>query len=230
MMVTRRLLRTASVATWAAGALLFTGCGTLPFSDDPMPGADATVRLATDAVGELGVATPYGIVFLGRGARSGDVGFAAWFADGPSYENGIIEPVGGGLFVTEAEIVLATVPLSFVTPRSGSEVIVRGRNSKGPYEFEAKVYTDDRIDGLLLRSNADLRKMTADQVGAGVYVKHEDELRLVGLLAGKLTLTFDDGPSEVFSVVGPIELWRLVTYRRDLDRPRRPAHRGDVVP
>ena len=58
---------------------------------------DPTVWLHTGqgaGEGELGVSTPYGVVFLGLGARSGEVEFDVWFSDGPGTEIGIIEPLG----------------------------------------------------------------------------------------------------------------------------------------
>ncbi len=217
--------------------LPFLGCATLASACVVVPSItagpsapDPTIRLATDATGELGVSTPYGVVFLGRGAHSGEVEFAAWFQDGPSYESGIIEPLGGGLFVTEAEIVLPTVDLSHATPKPGSQVLVRGRERAGAFQIDAVVASDERVDGLVLTSNEALRALPPGQIGAGVYVEEGGELRLVGLLSGRLQLEFGGETRDVFTVVGPNELWRLVAHRRNLDQPRRLPRRGDVVP
>ena len=72
-----------------SAVLLFGACVQTP----PELLADATVQMHTPGSGELGVSTRYGVVFLGQGARSGEVGYTSWFDDGPSYEEGIVEPL-----------------------------------------------------------------------------------------------------------------------------------------
>ena len=43
--------------------------------------SDPTLEIRTPAGAELGVATDYGILFLGRTSRSGEVQVVAWFGD-----------------------------------------------------------------------------------------------------------------------------------------------------
>ena len=195
----------------------------------PAPGpVDSTVRMHTRGKGELGVSTDYGVVFLGRGARSGSVEFTVWYDDGPSREEGIIEPVGGGLFMTRAEIVLPIAQLTFVEPEPGSDVIVRGRDRSGPYEIEAEVAHNPRVEGLILRTDEKLDRLGADQTGAGVYVVSEGAMALVGLVSGRLRVATEEGSGEYLTVVGPRDLWRLVTHQRNLKRPQDRAQRGDI--
>jgi len=207
----------------------FAGCRAAPYRD---PG-DSTVRLHTSPGGELGVSTEYGVVFLGQGKRSGEVEFTAWFGDGPSLETGIVEPLGGGLFLTRSEIRIPTVGVSFVEPRPGERVSVSGREGRdGRYRFSAVVTADERVEGMLLRANGDLRELGPEQVGAGVYVERDGRRLLVGLLSGRLRLPEAGGApaGDFYTVVGPRELWRLIAYPRDLERHRLRAHRGDVLP
>ncbi len=191
---------------------------------------DPTVRLHTGASGELGVSTEYGVVFLGRGAGSGAVEFTAWFDDGPSFETGVIEPLGGGLFTTQAEIALPIVPITWSEPQAGAKVFVRGRRGSAPFVFEAEIAHDPSVEGLLLRPSSDLRGLSDGEAGAGVYVEGEHGPLLLGLVSGKLTLGTAEGEREYFAVAGPRDLWRLSVHRRDLDRPRRRALREDVLP
>ena len=186
---------------------LLTGC--LGPGRRPLPG-DPTVLLRTSAGDELGVATDYGVLFLGRGAGSGRIDMTAWFADGASWEAGSITPVGGGLFSADTEIRLATVPISFDIPGNGADVVVRGRRGPDVWETDAKVRTHPNVEGLLLRLNDRLERMTDDEIGAGVYVGEGHDRRLIGLVSGRLLLETPEGTREFVTVMGPQDLWRAV--------------------
>jgi len=220
-------------------ALLLTACTNKLI---PLDHGETTVRLYTgvavegtdpEASGELGVSTDYGIVFLGRGQRSGAIEFTVWFGDGPSLETGIVEPLGGGLYLTRAEIAVPTVPMTFAEPPAGTSVLVVGRTGRTVLEVPARIATDSRVDGLLLLANEGLGNLGPDQIGAGVYlIDGEAGTReLLGLLSGRMQLA--EGPAgggerDYYTVLGPRELWRLVAYPRDLERVRRRSDRGDV--
>ncbi len=190
---------------------------------------DPTVRVHSSQTGELGVATDYGVVFLGRDQRSGDVEFTSWFGDGWSLETGIIEPLGGGLYITHPEIRIPTTTLSFDQPEPGTEVVVVGRDDRDrSFRIRASVVEREGVEGLLLAPTKRLRGLGRGQLGAGVYVPRGGRDELVGLLSGQLWL--EDAEEEVFTVVDASDLWRLVAYPRDLDRPRRRTTRGDILP
>jgi hypothetical protein len=192
---------------------------------------DPTVVIQTGGGTELGVSTDYGVVFLGRSGSSGSVEVTAWFGDGPSIEPSVIEPIGGGLFTAETEIRLPSVPMTFLTPKPGEEVLVVGRHGSSRWEETLEVRSDPRVWGILLQVTGELRNHP-DQVGAGVYViPHGDENRkqLVGLVSGILRLDTNQGPREYLTVVGPEDLWRLVTYRRDRLRRKPWVYREDIL-
>jgi len=220
---------TRALALLATSALLTTGCFVLePFS--AARDSDPTVQLRTSETGELGVSTDYGVVFLGRDQKSGEVEFSAWFGDGPSLETGIVEALGDGLFVTRAEIVLPIVPIRFdARPAPGDQVVVRGRRGAESYRIDARVASDPSVDGILLRANSALDALSSDQHGAGVYVRVDGALQLVGLVTGSLRLGSRDDERAYYTVLGPDVLWRLVAHRRDADQPRRVPQRGDVT-
>lgn len=182
---------------------------------------------------ELGVVTSDGVVFLGRTARSGEVEITAWFGDGPSTEVAVVEPLGGGLFTAETEIRLPSVPISFDTPKVGERVSIFGRSGSVRWEEAADVKGDPRVlEGFLLPW---LPRFDGhpELVGAGVFVvdEHDDRLkRLVGLVSGKLELTAADGAITTYlAVIGPSELWRLVTSKRDNSKKRKWVYREDIL-
>lgn len=205
-------------------ALLLTGCagvGTYRRTT-----VDPVVVVHGPAFDELAVSTSYGIVFLGRGAKSGRVEFSAWFADGENREEGVIEPVGGGLFATNAEILLPAVALAYEVPAPGTVVLVRGRRAGHPFEFEARIAREPRVSGILLEASRELDALEDAELGSGVFLNEPGRpLELLGLVSGRLEL---DGHRYV-TAVGPEDLWRLVVHRRNSDRPRRWVYREDIL-
>ena len=148
-------------------------------------------------------------------------------SDGPAREEGVVESVGGGLYATDSEIALPSVPLCFTAPRAGSEVLVRGRRSGAPFEIDARLAEDPRVTGLLLEGSSELDRLTDGELGAGVFLVEEGEpLRLLGLISGRLE--FGDGRKYV-TAVGPEDLWHLVVHRRNSDRPRHWVYRDDLM-
>ena len=194
--------------------------------------ADPVLEVRSDQGLELGVATSDGVVFLGRTARSGEVEITAWFGDGASTEVAVVEPLGGGLFTAETEIRLPSVPISFDTPKAGEEVTIFGRSGNVRWDETAQVKSDPRVEGFLLPW---IQRFEGhpELVGAGVFVvdEHDTRLkRLVGLVSGRLDLTAADGTSTKYlAVVGPSELWRLVTARRDNSKKRKWVYREDIL-
>jgi len=176
---------------------------------------------------ELGVSTDYGVVFLGRTAQSGRVEFTVWFGDGPNREEGLIEPMGGGLYSTGSEIQLPAVMLCFEPPPAGTRVVLRGRRGNQPYELQAELAEDPSVTGVLLLDTPELAGLGDDDVGAGVFlIEAGKPLQLLGLLSGRLQF---EGGRHYFTVVGPEDMWRMVVHRRNSDRPRRWVYREDIM-
>lgn len=194
--------------------------------------ADPVLEVRSDAGRELGVATREGVVFLGRNARSGEVEITAWFGDGPSTEVAVVEPLGGGLFTAETEIRLPSVPISFQTPKPGETVSVQGRNGSKRWEETVTVSSDPRNEGFLLPW-LERFEGRPDLVGAGVFVVDPGDerlTRLVGLVSGRLELVGADGKTATYlAVIGPTELWRMVTARRDNSKKRKWVYREDIL-
>tara|TARA_R110002126_G_scaffold1490_5_gene8760 strand:+ start:28208 stop:28858 length:651 start_codon:yes stop_codon:yes gene_type:complete len=206
-------------------ALLSTACtGTRKL-------VDPTLRVQTESGVELGVSTQYGVVFLGRTARSGFVEIEAYFGDGPTWETSVIEPLGGGLYTAETEIRLPSVPLKFHDPRKGEVLELRGRNAEGAWRRNVVVRADERVLGLLIDVPPELVD-APDQVGAGLYWRNPsapEDIRLVGLVAGRVRLERDGRERSYLAVEGARSLWRLVIHRRDHNKRKPPIYREDIL-
>jgi hypothetical protein len=192
--------------------------------------ADATLTLRTKGGSELGVSTDYGIVFLGHTAVAGPVEVTAWFGDGPDIEKTVIEPVTGHVIYTaETEITLPHVPMTFDDPKPGSEVLLIGRNNRELWQVYVKVEQDPHVIGIITSVPHQLRN-AEDQIGTGVYVVPDgDERRrmLVGLVSGRVKI--ESTGAEYLTIVGPTELWRLVSHRREPRDLKRWVYREDIL-
>lgn len=190
--------------------------------------ADPVVQIRTNGGSELGVSTDYGLVFLGRTARSGPAEVTAWFGDGPNIEKVVIEPVGGTIYTAQTEIRLPECPMDFDAPAPGSKLVVYGRDEAGPWTEPVVVLEDPRILGLVTTVPDRLRGRP-DYMGAGVFRVPADEhdKRLVGLVAGRVLLQTKQGEREFLAVVGAEHLWRLVA-RGAPDRSRW-IYREDIL-
>lgn len=196
--------------------------------------SDPTLSVRTSGGEELGVSTEHGVVFLGRTANSGRAEITAYFGDGPSVESVVIEPIAPGLCTAETEIRLPSVPMSYEEPPAGSEVWIQGRNEQGNWEALVTVVADPRAQGFLTTIPDQVRGRP-DQTGAGVYIEAApladgtESRRLVGLVAGVVTFSGALGTQQYLAIVGPRELWRLVTLRRENTKKSRWIYRDDVL-
>lgn len=211
-----------SLAALSAAVLLSACAGTRKL-------ADPVLNMTTEGGTELGVSTEYGVVFLGRTAERGEVEVETYFGDGPSIERSIIEPIGGGLYTAEMDIVIPSVPIDFRAPEDGERLEILGRRGRRLWSTLAKVRTDPRVSGLLLEIPSGFRDEPT-QVGAGVYRKTGARSReLVGLVTGKVQLERDGRSEQFLSVAGPTVMWRLAAHRRDLLRKKPFVYREDIL-
>ena len=203
----------------------------LPSCIGSRKGVDPTLRILSEQGDELGVSTMYGVVFLGRHTNAGPVEIEAMFGDGPSIESSVVDPLGGGLFTAETDIRLPSVPLTFKELKPGQRVLVKGRRGRKSWERWVKVRKDDRVLGILLDTISQLDG-EPDQIGAGVYLKPTSkpgDLRLVGIVSGRITLESEGNKRTYLTVEGPESLWRLVTFKRKDLKKRKWVYRDDVL-
>lgn len=247
----RPMLSSRMKAAWLAlGLALTSSCVTPNYAQVP----DASLWIHNQEETELGINTDYGILFLGRKIRAGEIAITAWFGDGPSIETTVVEPIGSGLYTAETEIRLPSAILTFVNPKAGAQVTLSGRKLDGSWLAQAEVVRDPRVAGILLKplpqerteakvfqprggvrassqtKHPDIPNIS--QAGAGVFVQRPDgQYRLLGVVSGQITLTDADGVSKQYiTVLGPSETWRLAAHRRQIEdhRPRW-VHREDVL-
>ncbi len=220
------LARTFALLFALLPALLTSGCAGMRTLSDP------TLLVETSGGRELGVATDYGIVFLGRTARAGPARITAWFGDGPSLEKTVIEPIGPELCTAATPIRLPDVTMDFRDPEVGETLHVYGRDARGPWNAPVVVESDPRVLGLITTIPDQLRN-APDQIGAGVYVYpvggDERTKKLVGLVAGTIRLRTANGEREFLAIVGPQDLWRLVANRHDAGARRAWIYRDDIL-
>lgn len=198
--------------------------------------ADPTVVVRSAGGTELGVATEYGVIFLGATRPAGSIELESWFGDGPNIEPTVAEPVAGDLYVAETEIRLATVPMTFIDPAPGDLVVVRGRGVAGPWQVETPVRAVEGVEGILIDLLPELsgqgqgQDQGQDQTGAGVFVRDGEEgLRLLGMVSGIVEIPDGPGAGTYAAVLGPRDLWRVVVHRKDQGRRRPWVYREDTM-
>ncbi|MGD2016579.1 MAG: hypothetical protein PVJ89_00570 [Planctomycetota bacterium] len=217
---------TADRATrWAAVTLALT----LAACTGNRKVTDPVVAIMTEQGSELGVSTEFGVVFLGTTTDRGPVTVEAYFGDGPSLEQSVIEPVGGGLYTAEMEIRLPHVPVSFDLPADGDVLEVMGRRGWDRWSVMSECRVVEGVEGVLLEI-PDGFQDSAEQTGAGVYRKlGEFDRELVGLVSGKVSLQRDGELRQYLAVIGADTLWRLAAHRRDKLRRRPFVYREDIL-
>lgn len=215
----RSLRRVATVAL----ALSLTACvGTRKLTDP-------VVGIVTDQGMELGVSTEFGVVFLGKTTDRGPVIVEAYFGDGPSMEQSVIEPVGGGLYTADMEIRLPHVPISFDVPGEGEILEVMGRRGWDRWSTMTTCAEVEGVEGVLIQVPEGFLD-AVDQTGAGVYRQTGEFTReLVGLVSGKVSVQRGNETKQYLAVVGADTLWRLAAHRKDKLRRRPFVYREDIL-
>ena len=190
---------------------------------------DPVVGIVTDEGMELGVSTEFGVVFLGKTTDRGPVIVEAYFGDGPSMEQSVIEPVGGGLYTADMEIRLPHVPISFDIPSDGEVLEVMGRRGWDRWAAITTCRTVEGVEGVLLEVPEGFLD-SVDQTGAGVYRQTGEFTKdLVGLVSGKVSIQRDGENRQYLAVVGADTLWRLAAHRKDKLRRRPFVYREDIL-
>lgn len=220
------------IARTAVLALALTALFSLGACQGTRTLQDPVLEIQSASGKELGIATDYGVIFLGRTVQAGEVEVTAWYGDGPSIELAVVEPLGSGLFTAEPEIRVPSVPVSFHIPKTGESLVVSGRRGSKRWQESTKIVADPRVQGLLIPLSGAFDD-DLDQTGAGVFRVIQEQpqrLELVGLVSGILTVTDESGRAARFmTVVGADQFWRLVTYKRAMPEKPRWIYREDIL-
>lgn len=174
-----------------AGAALLVclpGCSLGLFDGPPIPDQSRPVaRIETTGGEEFGVATEFGILFLGRTASEGVCRVTHYYAEDQVVDDGEVEPFGGVYRRAAIERRHQRAPL-WTDELTGQEDLVAIYFD--PEDLDDVVRTSvelavlDGVSGNALRATS-----TQIPAGAGVFVRDEDKnLHLVGLVAAKAVL------------------------------------------
>lgn len=216
----RRSLRGAAAIALALSLTACTGTRKL---------TDPVVGIMTDRGMELGVSTEFGVVFLGKTTDRGPVIVEAFFGDGPSMEQSVIEPVGGGLYTADMEIRLPHVPITFDLPTEGEALEIMGRRGWDRWSAMTRCRIVEGVEGVLVEIPEGFLD-SVDQTGAGVYRQTGEFTKdLVGLVSGKVSIQRDGQSHQYLAVVGANTLWRLAAHRKDKLRRRPFVYREDLL-
>lgn len=208
-------------ALTSIAALVALACG------GPRP--KGIVRVRTPAGEEQGVATPYGILFLGRTAQAGRCDVTVFFGDGPSIEPGTIEAADSEICVALLEVKVPMSEVSFTYPDPSDAILIAIAHDDGPEYFTTEVSTEAGVEGTVLRVP---RGFPVDPtvVGAGVYRFEDGRYRLIGLVNGVARYRGLDGQyHEVLTFLGPRNLTVAVLKDKDRGRPKDPPLRSDIL-
>jgi hypothetical protein len=178
---------------------------------------------------EQGVATHYGIVFLGRTAQDGRIDAAVRFGDGISIEPGTIEPVDAEFCIARLPLKVPVAEISFTYPDETDDLILAIATDDGVEEYYTQVATDYGVRGTAVRIPSGF-PADPSVVGAGIFRFEDNRYRLVGLVSGAVRFQDANGRTrEVFTFLGPRSLASVALHDRDRGRPREEPHRSDVV-
>jgi hypothetical protein len=129
--------------------------------------ADPVLEIRGPEASELGVATDYGLVFLGRSARAGAVEVIAWYGDGPSMEQRWSSRSAAGC-TRRARDQVATRSAELRESKLGETLFIVGRRGPELWAAQVEVRHDPQIEGVLLTIPKGLEN-GPDQIGAGLY-------------------------------------------------------------
>jgi hypothetical protein len=210
-----------------AGTIAATACTTALFDSIHYPDRSRPVaRIETRGGVEFGATTSDGILFLGRTATEGPCR-VHYFLGGdatPQIEDGEIHALGGVLYTADIDLKhqsvailardLAPNDLLFAmvhTPREVAEVPVRLSDDPG--------LEGDVLDWPGVRLPA----------GTAVFVREEDDLLLVGLVSGEVTVEGDGGARRYVAMAGPDRLREALAVPRVHPTAPEVKHRPDDI-
>ena len=210
------LLRRARALLLAAAALA-GGCSST------MPNGPIYVRTAGGT--EQGVATQFGLVCLGKTARSGRCDVTVFYGDGPSSEPGQLTPIDANLCGIQIELRAPTCEVSYFYPSVDDELVI------GLAGEREQVFYDTRLVREPGATHRPLVEMPSGfptepfMIGAPVY-RHEDQrYRLVGLVTGVTSA----GGKQALECLWPREMAPLAITAPHREPWRPSPTRDDII-
>ena len=187
-----------------AGALVTTACTTALFDSIHYPDRSRPVaRIETRGGVEFGATTRDGILFLGRTATEGPCR-VHYFLGGeptPQVEDGEIHPLGGVLYTADIDLKHQNVGIleRNLTPNDLLFALVH--TPLDAPEIPVHLTKDPEVEGDVLDWPG--ARLPA---GTGVFVREGNDLLLVGLVSGEVTVEGDGGTRKYLTLAGPDRL------------------------
>jgi hypothetical protein len=187
------------------------------------------VLVRTQGGEEQGVATPYGVIFLGRTAQSGRCDVTVYFGDGPSLEPGTIDTVDPELCIAQLEVKVPMSEVSFTYPDASDSLYIGLITPDGPELYSTTLATDLGVRGTALRIPGSF-PISPSVAGAPVFRFEDKRYRLVGLVNGVARFKDSDGDyHEILTFLGPRNLALVAIKDKDRGRPKDPPLRTDIL-
>lgn len=181
------------------------------------------VLVRTPAGVEQGVATQFGIVCLGKTARSGPCDLTVFYGDGPSVEPGKLEPLEPQLSTIDIELRAPTCEVSFTYPSPDDDLLVAVATDSEILFFPTRVARTSGNEGIAVEPPSGLPS-DGSAAGAPVF-RHEDRrYRLVGLLTGAQA-----AGGRGLAFLGPNDLVPLTMMPPRRDPRRTTPTRDDIL-
>jgi len=214
-MASVRLLRAASLVGLAA--LPLAACA----STDPL----GPIYVHTAGGTEQGVATQYGLVCLGKTARSGRCDVTVFYGDGPSSEPGQLTPIDANLCGIQIELKAPSCEISYTYPGVDDDLLIGVAGDRDQVFYSTRLVKDAGAPRRPVVEMPSGFPTEPSMLGAPVY-RHEDQrYRLVGLVTGITTA----GGKQALECLWPREMVPLAITapRREPWRPT--PTRDDIV-
>ncbi|MCA8974551.1 MAG: hypothetical protein KDC98_07500 [Planctomycetes bacterium] len=207
---------------------LFTGCSEWFFSGVASPDRSRPVVLVETTGGiELGAATEYGILTLGRTATEGPCRVHYFLGPTPMVDDGALAATGSLFTRAEIDLKTPTVQVLARAPTAEDELLAMWTpDGKATRLVDVQLCRTPGIEG-------DVLDHPGEEIptGAAILRRNDHDLRLdfVGLIAGRATV--DSGPTKgryfVFAGVDRIREMLAVPERHPVDYE--PKYRPDGI-
>ena len=192
-------MRAPSLSLCAALALpALSGCSWWFFSGVPEVDRTRPVALIETTGGvELGATTEFGILTLGRTAKSGPCRVHYFLGPTPLIEDGTIASTGSTFSLAETDLRTQHLRVIDHGPTAADELLAMWTpDGVGTHEVPVKLAAEPGITGDVLADPG-----CALPPGAAIFARDEGELRFVGLVSGLATQS-GGGPPRYYVFAG----------------------------
>jgi len=198
-------------ASLAALLCLPTGCTRYYFSGIEYPNRSKPVaKIETRGGTEYGATTTEGILFLGRTAQSGPcrVHYFLGATPTPLVEAGEIRHLGGVFYLAQIDLKTPSVEILSRDTEPSDELVAIQHRDGDTREIPVRFASSSAIQGEVLEWPGE--PLAA---GTGIFTRQDEELKLVGLVSGALTLE-GESPERYLTLAGTDQLREMLAVPR----------------